>query len=261
MKSGIYKITNTVNGKFYIGSAVDFKRRWNVHRCQLRQGRHHSPHLQRAWDKLGENAFEFSVIECVEKDSLLQVEQQYLDKLKPFDGHVGYNISEKATGVGLPGVKNPNYGKRMPNDQREKIRKTLTGHHVSQETRQKIGANTARRCGPANHNYGKPVSEARRKAQSEKMKGRFAGKNNPAYGKPISEDARSKMSAARLGKTGALCPNSKRVFQYTKNMEMIAEYVSATEASAAVGINNSNISACCNGKIKSSGGYIWRYAD
>lgn len=42
MKSGIYKITNLVNGKLYIGSAVKIQRRWIEHRAQLIAGKRHS---------------------------------------------------------------------------------------------------------------------------------------------------------------------------------------------------------------------------
>lgn len=89
---GVYKITNTVNGKFYVGSAINIKRRWTVHRYKLRHNKHDNKHLQSAWDKYGESAFEFSVIELCE-DSL-QKEQHYLDTLKP-----EYNKSGIATHV------------------------------------------------------------------------------------------------------------------------------------------------------------------
>ena len=258
---GIYAIVNKQTGKFYIGSAVDFEARWRVHKCQLRNGKHHSQHLQRSWDKYGEENFDFIVVEIVERDRLLGVEQSYLRTLKPFDGVTGYNVSEKATGVCLSGRKNPNYGKQMSQEQREKISRTLKGHQVSDETRVKISQNTPRQSGPLNYNYGKPVSEERRKRQSEKMKGRFSGENNPSFGKRASEETRTKQSLARRGKTGTLCPNSKPVKQYTKDMVLVDEYVSATDAAIKTGANNSNISACCHGKIKSAHGFVWQYAD
>lgn len=89
---GVYKITNTVNGKFYVGSAINIKRRWTVHRYKLRHNKHDNKHLQSAWNKYGESAFEFSIIELCE-DSL-QKEQHYLDALKP-----EYNKSGIATHV------------------------------------------------------------------------------------------------------------------------------------------------------------------
>ena len=58
--SGIYKIVNTVNGKKYVGSAVDIKRRWQAHKLRLRKNNHHSPKLQNAWNKHGESSFTFS---------------------------------------------------------------------------------------------------------------------------------------------------------------------------------------------------------
>ena len=49
--SGVYQITNKVTGKFYIGSAVNFRKRWNTHKSCLRNNKHANKHLQRAWNK------------------------------------------------------------------------------------------------------------------------------------------------------------------------------------------------------------------
>lgn len=46
--SGIYKIENTVAGKFYIGSAVCFNRRWNQHKSELSKGMHCNPKMSAA---------------------------------------------------------------------------------------------------------------------------------------------------------------------------------------------------------------------
>ena len=79
MISGIYKIINTQSAKYYVGSAVDLRRRWNEHRSQLTNGTHHNKYLQRAWDKDGCQTFEFVVVEYVVTKNLVTVEQQYLD--------------------------------------------------------------------------------------------------------------------------------------------------------------------------------------
>ena len=62
MNSGIYSITNIINGHRYIGSAVDIRHRWVCHRSDLGKGDHHSLYLQRAWTKYGEDAFVFKVL-------------------------------------------------------------------------------------------------------------------------------------------------------------------------------------------------------
>lgn len=93
---GIYKITNTVNGKFYIGSSVRIKQRWRNHRSDLRGNRHHSVHLQNAWNKYGEAAFVHSIIEECSKETLLEREQYYMDLWNPLDINVGYNVAKEA---------------------------------------------------------------------------------------------------------------------------------------------------------------------
>ena len=53
----------------------------------------------------------------------------------------------------------------------------------------------------------------------------------------------------------------KKVIQINKDTkEIIKIYNSITEASEELKINNSNITNCCRGKLKTCGGYIWKYA-
>jgi len=91
MSTGIYEILNAADGKRYIGSAVNFSKRFYAHRRRLVDGTHHSTHLQRAWVKYGVNAFLFKPILTCQKSMLKFYEQQLLDKIKP-----EYNMSPTA---------------------------------------------------------------------------------------------------------------------------------------------------------------------
>lgn len=94
--SGIYKITCTVNNKFYIGSANNINRRWVTHRGQLRHNTHSNPYLQRAYNKYGEESFNIICLEQCTVEDLLRREQHYLDVYKPFNEN-GFNISKSAS--------------------------------------------------------------------------------------------------------------------------------------------------------------------
>lgn len=54
--------------------------------------------------------------------------------------------------------------------------------------------------------------------------------------------------------------NSKKILQYTKFGEFVREWQSAMEAQRELGIAQSNICNCCNGKRPYAGGYVWKYA-
>lgn len=75
--SGIYQIVNTINQKKYIGSSNNTDRRWHEHKKHLRKNNHDNIHLQHAWNKYGEKAFIFEVIEIVNNKSLLCDREQY----------------------------------------------------------------------------------------------------------------------------------------------------------------------------------------
>jgi group I intron endonuclease len=169
---GIYKIINIVSNKFYVGSAEDFARRKRVHWWRLRKGDHANAKLQAAWNKYGEEAFMFVVVEEHDNDSdILAAENVWLKQ------HVGqvycYNLATDATAptTGWFGDKNPMYGKTFSHteDAKAKIgaagrgrvqseetkakrRKTMSGHYVAPSTRAKISAALS---GEGNYWYGK----------------------------------------------------------------------------------------------------------
>lgn len=122
--SGIYKIKNTINNNFYIGSALNIRKRWNIHISDLRRGKHHSEHLQNAFNKYGESAFEFSVIEICNKYELILMEQKWIDELNP-----KYNMCPKA---GSP------LGTKHGKETRAKIGLYHKGKIISEDQRKKI---------------------------------------------------------------------------------------------------------------------------
>ena len=98
--SGVYQIKCTDNGKFYIGSAVDMHDRCEHHRSSLRRGDHTNSHLQAAWNKYGEENFEFTVLEFSKKNGLLHAEQKWIDQSGCTDKEIGFNIYPIASSPG-----------------------------------------------------------------------------------------------------------------------------------------------------------------
>jgi group I intron endonuclease len=93
----VYRITNTVNGKIYVGSTIHYPARIKGHIRDLNKGNHHSIKLQRSWDIHGRDSFTFDVLEHVyDIDILREREQYYLDTLRPWNNSIGYNISKIA---------------------------------------------------------------------------------------------------------------------------------------------------------------------
>lgn len=120
-RSGIYKITNSVSGKIYVGSAVHIRKRWNLHLLHLRRGTHRNRKLQASFAKHGEDAFQVSVIEFCEIPALLEREQFWLDALNAVGA--GYNLNPTA-GSGL-GQKRP--FKNLAPEHRRRIGESKVG--------------------------------------------------------------------------------------------------------------------------------------
>ena len=95
----IYHIINKVNGKRYIGETVQYETRKKTHLRNLKNGEHHSIKLQKAWNKYGEDNFEFQVrqVEISSLDELNKLEQEEIKKYNSY--YDGYNQTIGGDGI------------------------------------------------------------------------------------------------------------------------------------------------------------------
>lgn len=95
---GIYIIKNKINNKVYVGSTfVKFSQRFILHKSRLNRNTHHSPHLQNAWNKYGEDAFEFKVIEILDNNEEITLREEYW--INEFNAVLnGYNVTKLVEG-------------------------------------------------------------------------------------------------------------------------------------------------------------------
>jgi group I intron endonuclease len=126
----IYLIKCLINNKIYVGSSVNLRNRINRHYNDLINNKHASNHLQNAFNLYGNENFIVEVLVYCDRENILQQEQYFLDKLKPWDRLIGYNTCEIA---GSPSKR------VLTEDQKKKISDSLKGRIVSEETRKKIG--------------------------------------------------------------------------------------------------------------------------
>lgn len=180
MAHGIYKIINVVNNKFYVGSAVDLKRRKTRHFSELRNGKHNNAKLQNAWNKYGEQSFIFAIVELIEdKNILLEAENKWLKE------HVGkeycYNIGIDATApmLGISGELSPTWGYKHTPENLAIIANASKGRTQDTDT---IKRKTA-------HLIGKPKSAEVRAKISATLSGEgnyWYGKKRPDHGAKVS---------------------------------------------------------------------------
>lgn len=79
----VYKITNTITNDFYIGSSKNVKQRWADHKRPSMSKKHPNNQLYKDMQKFGLNNFVFEILAEVEPEELKEVEQQFIEKLKP----------------------------------------------------------------------------------------------------------------------------------------------------------------------------------
>lgn len=96
--SGIYKITNTITGDFYIGSSKNIKRRWSEHKCAYTWNKQPNNQLYKDMQTYGLDKFSFEILEEIEVDSLKEKEQQFIETLKPTYNNIranGFDIERR----------------------------------------------------------------------------------------------------------------------------------------------------------------------
>ena len=65
---GVYRIRNSKRGKSYIGFSIDLQAIMNRQKAELKFGSHRNAELLGEWKSLGESAFEFEVLDELERD-------------------------------------------------------------------------------------------------------------------------------------------------------------------------------------------------
>jgi group I intron endonuclease len=228
----IYILTSS-SGKSYIGQTTrPIKKRFEQHRKKNSQ----CVAIYNAIQKYGWENFEKDWYECPDED--LNFDEELLVREMGTLVPDGYNLKE---GGG-------------------------NGKH-SDETKQKISDSIR---GEKNPMYGETHTKESKQKQSEIKR----GEKNPMYGKTASEDTRQKMSESNMGKIpdeysrqkmsdakkGEKNPNSKRVYQYDLEGNLLGSFGSCGEAAQQLKKKDgSNISQCARGKLKTAYDFKWSY--
>jgi len=261
--SGIYKIQSTVNSKIYIGSSVNLKRRMHEHLSSLKKKDHGNRYMQRHINKYGLKDLRFSIIEFCTKEKLIEREQYYINTLNP-----EFNLCSNAKSV--LGTKHSKESKQKSRevaillmkdpDRRQNLREAAIKQFADPKQRKsRSDAMKIRSAKGENPMSGKHHTEESKRKMREALKGKRKGKNNPMYGRKriVSEETRQKLrESSRI----ANMKRCKPVKQYDLNGTYIIAYPSQSEAGRQTGINPNNISSCVSGRLKTTGGFIWKRA-
>lgn len=199
----IYKTTNLINGKLYVGQ----------HRSEVFDTKYlgSGKIIRQALNKYGKENFKCEILEwCASLEELNAREKFWIAEFDAVHSEDFYNIAEGGGGCVLFGENNPMYGKENKHTQEEKDKishtikqqyatgerqKYWVGKHHSNETRDKMSKSrlgkklTRRNLDYKPWNYGVPITDE----QKEKLR-------QSRLGVPLSEDAKQKISEANRGK-------------------------------------------------------------
>lgn len=174
----IYKITNLVNGKVYVGQTImSIEDRWRVHRSKSSD----CPLIHRAIQKYGKENFTVEQIDVAcDRDELDQKEIywiHYYDCLAP----KGYNLQTGGSHC------------LFSEETRRKMSERAKGKIVSEETKRKISKTLKGRVSPMK---GRSCSDETKRKISEAIR----GEKHPWFGRHHTEETKRKISETKRGK-------------------------------------------------------------
>ncbi len=196
-QAGVYSIFCTPTKKFYVGSAYNIRKRWNGHKAALNVGKHRNQYLQRAWNKYGQGAFVFEVLEeCTPANALVR-EQIWLDSAIEIGTPIFNSSLKTSGGGGSPSLET-----------RRKLREAGLRRKHSLETRMKMSVAQKRPRKPQHPSWRKAISEANRGRKclpefGEKVSKRMTGKQLPEYWKKSISDALRTSTKAKAASQAA----------------------------------------------------------
>jgi group I intron endonuclease len=241
----VYKITNTANGKVYIGQTL---RKLENRIQQYRKGQG-NPYLNRAFEKYGFDRFTFEVI--YDTDNILDLNEKevyYIAHYDSTDKAKGYNLHEGGRNC-IPSM-----------DTRAKMSESHKGRRQSAEW---VGNRVCAAGTEEAKKYGKPKTEAEKRCLSDKLR----GDKNYWYGKEKPAEMRDKISKTKTGVPMSQETYRKFIAQTGVAVERTApdgkvtRYDTLADAAADTGVSNNTIKGYCNGKFKNRKGYTFRYAE
>lgn len=208
----IYKVTNKVNGKVYIGQTIrSFNRRKTEHLNQAKTKRRSCAYFHSALLKYGPDSFEWKII--FESDSQNTLNSKEIEFIKEYNayGENGYNLcygGDSNSGYKLSEEtieKRRNF--KHSDETKEKARQRMLGTKLSDETKEKI----------RQANLGKKASEKTKEKMSKSNKGKGTKKviceeTNTIYNS-ITDAA--KAIGCTVGTLSAAIKNNKKVKKLT----------------------------------------------
>jgi group I intron endonuclease len=186
----VYKVTNRVNGKVYIGKTIrTLESRWKQHIYYANRG--NRPPIAIAIRSYGPDAFDVSPLAFSNSlPELNDLEREYIQEFRSYDRKYGYNLTLGGDGAS-PGELNPMFGKTHTDEVKEKLRQFHLGKKHSEETKRKIGDSER---GEKNGFYGRHHSENTKALLSVRC-------GVPNIGKKRSQKTKDKISEALKGRT------------------------------------------------------------
>ena len=202
----VYKITNTVNGKSYIGISINTPEKGRIKDHISGRG---NQIIAKAVRKYGKDAFTYQILEANVFDEFLpDLEVMYIANYNTVVPH-GYNLTYGGEGGGIPSeetrrkLAKASRGRKLPprseayrrklSEARKGEKNPFYGKKHSKNTRRKI---SEAQKGAKNHQFGKSHSKETRRKISETLK----GERGPQFGKPHSVETRRKISESLKGK-------------------------------------------------------------
>jgi group I intron endonuclease len=253
--ASIYKITNTVSGKCYIGETIQKKpeNRWRRHINSIKTAKG-CPALKDAMKKYGIDQFKFEVILTCAVEDRHKYEKEYI---KMYNTQVpnGYNILPGGQiGESRLGTKHtPEAIKKMVENRKKFYEANPNYYETYRERHQEsIKHINYSECIKKSEKWKKALEEGRiGGGASEEIAEKIRDGINVYYENGGIEKHRKAMTA-KLG---------KKIKQYSKEGVFIKEFQSIKEASREAGISASNIQHTLSGRNNTSGGYIWKFVD
>jgi group I intron endonuclease len=223
----IYKVTNKVNGKAYIGQTINLKERMRTHIRDALNNRYNS-HFHKAIRKYGISNFEWKIVaKCNSIEELNRAEVEMIRRYDTFNN--GYNLNMGGNGYsGLYGKNHPLYGTKLSKEHKRKIGDAHIGKPRSEETKKKISEAKKGRNNPNYGKYGKD-NPCFGKTHSEETKRKISrlmeGEKNPMYGKHHSEETKKKISETNTGRRiGSESASAKKYIVTTPEGEEVFVY-------------------------------------